>query len=144
MELLNQLSIPRALSLFPTNVVEANCLSSDAVGNCVRITGPQIGDYYQVETVDVHNGETKMPAVGVVVEKLSPTLCKVQVTGLMKGVASGLTPGQVLFISSTGTLTHGVATPLAGQKAYIQSMGIAFSSDVVLVVPDFSIKKRVG
>lgn len=144
MELLNHLSIPRALSLFPTNEIEANCLSSDAVGNCVYITGPRIGGYYQVATADPHNGAVKMPAIGVVKTKLSPTLCKVQVTGLMEGVATGLTPGRVVFVSSTGTITHNIATPAVGQLAYIQSMGVAFSSDVVMIIPDFSIIKRVG
>lgn len=144
MELLNQLSIPRALSLFPTNTVEANCLSSDAVADCVYITGSKIGDYYQVTKADPHNGVVKMPAIGVIIEKMSPTLCRVQVTGEMEGIVTGLTPGRVVFVSSTGTLTHSLAVPGAGQLAYIQSMGVAASTDVVLVVPDFSIIKRVG
>ena len=144
MELLNQLSIPRALSLFPTNTVEANCLAPDAVGNCVYITGPKIADYYQVTTANPLDGAIKMPAVGVIIEKLSPTLCKVQVTGEMKGIVTGLTPGRVVYVSSAGTLSHSLASPAVGQLAYIQSMGVAGSSDVVLVVPDFSIIKRLG
>lgn len=68
----------------------------------------------------------------------------VQVTGEMEGVVTGLTPGKVVFIAVNGTLTHTIPTALVGQLAYIQSMGMALHTDVVLVLPDFSIIKRRG
>ena len=62
----------------------------------------------------------------------------------MVGVVSGLTPGKVVFIDAVGKLIHVPISAGAGQFAYIQSMGIALSTDRVLVNPDFSIIKRLG
>ena len=144
MDLLNQLTIARAVSLFPRTKLDAYCLASDSVGNCVYITGPAAGDVYQVTTADPLNGAVKMPALGIIIAKSEPTRCFVQVSGEMNGIVSGLTPNKVVFVSSTGVLTHIPPTPPTGTLAYIQSMGIATSTDRVLVQPDFSIIKRLG
>ena len=144
MRLLNQLSIPRALSLFPTRALDANCQASDAVGDCVYITGAKVGELYQVTKADPLDGATKMPAIGILVEKLDSVTCKVQVTGTLEGVVSGLTPGKVVFVSSSGVVGHTLATPGPGSYAYIQSMGVALDTGAILVIPDFSIIKRVG
>jgi hypothetical protein len=144
MDLLNQLSIARAVSLFPRTKLEANCLSTDFVGHCVYITGPVAGELYQVTTADPLDGATKMPSLGIIISKSSPTQCVVQVAGEMNGVVTGLTPNKVVFVSSAGVLTHVPPTPPVGVLAYIQSMGIATSTDRVLVQPDFSIIKRLG
>jgi hypothetical protein len=85
-----------------------------------------------------------MPAMGIIISKSAPTLCRVQVGGEMIGIVSGLTPGKVVFVSSSGTLEHTLVNPGVGQLAYIQSMGLALSTDRVLVMPDFSIIKRIG
>lgn len=144
MELLNQLSIPRALSLFPTLKLDANCLSSDAVGHCVYVTGSKVGELYQVTKANPLDGATKMPSIGVLVEKLDAVTCKVQVTGVMEGIVSGLTPGRAVFVSSSGTIGHSLAVPGPGSYAYIQPMGVALDDEVVLVMPDLSIIKRLG
>lgn len=142
MDLLNQLSIARAKALD----LEATCLPTDAVGNCVYITGPAIGDIYQVATANPLVGAVMMPAMGIIISKTSPsaTSCRVRVHGEMVGVVTGLTPRKVLFVDSSGALSHSIVNPAVGQIAYIQSMGIALSTDRVLVVPDFSITKRIG
>lgn len=144
MELLNQLSIPRALALFPSNTIDANCLASDAVGDCVYVTGPKVGDLYQVSKADPLDGANKMPAIGILVEKLDSTTCKVQVTGILDNTTPSVTPGKVVFVSAAGLLTHSLAVPVPGSYAYIQSMGIALDTRAILVIPDFSIIKRIG
>lgn len=144
MELLNPLSVSRASALYSPNNITANCLSSDEVGKCVRITGPATGDVYQVTTAAPLDGGGTMPAVGVIIRKVSTTTCTVQVDGLVEGVFSGLTPGKVLFVSEEGGLEHTPMTPPTGWTAYIQSMGVALSTEVVLLKPNFSIIKRVA
>lgn len=147
MDLLNELSIARAGRITSrTLIVDATCLSTDVVGNCVYITGPSAGDVYQVSTADPLDGTNKMPAVGIIVLKPTPTdtTCQVQLWGEMVDVVSGLTPMKPLFVSSSGALSHIIATPGFGQKAYIQSMGVALSTDRMFVTPDFSIIKRIG
>jgi hypothetical protein len=144
MDLLNELTVSRAQGLFQRKTFVAKCQLTDVVGNCVYISGPAIGDTYQVTTAEPRDGATKMPAMGVIIEKTAPTDCVVQVGGEMKGVAGGLTPGKVVFVAVNGTLTHVIPTALVGQLAYIQSMGVAVSGDVVLVDPNFAIIKRRG
>lgn len=142
MELLNALSVPRALTLFQTSAVPAQCTASDVVGNCVHISGPMVGDLYQVATVDPLDGGT-IPSVGLIISKESATLCQVQVFGITD-VVSGLVPGKAYFIGTSGTLVlNPPAAPVAG-IAYIQPMGTAMDSDRFLVNPSHSIIKRVG
>lgn len=58
---------------------EANCLSSDLVNHFVRVTGNTLS-VPNVTRVDVTDS-TKMPAVGVIVQKPTATTCLVQVSG---------------------------------------------------------------
>ena len=143
MELLNQLTVARAQGLFQQKTMLANCLSTDSAGKCVYITGPRSG-LYQVTTAEPQDGSTKMPAIGVIIQKPTSVTCEVQLSGELDGLLSGFTPGRVLFVAVDGSLTHTIPTAAVGQLAYIQSMGVALSDDVVLVMPDFSIIKRQG
>ena len=144
MELLNELTVARAQGLFQQKTFAANCLVTDIVGKCVYITGPDVAGVYQVSTAEPRDGATKMPAVGIIIEKSSATDCLVQVTGEMKGVVSGFSAGRPLFVAVDGSLTHVIPTALAGQYAYIQSMGVALTGNSLLVDPDISIIKRIG
>ena len=144
MDLLNQLSLARARALFQQKSIPAKCLSTDVVGKCVYISGPDISGVYQVSTADPLDGATKMPAFGIIISKSSATECQVQVSGELKGIFSSLTPGRVVFVAVGGSITQAIPTPPLSQLAYIQSMGVALTSNVVLVMPDFSIIKRQG
>jgi hypothetical protein len=84
-----------------------------------------IGDLYQVTKADPSN-PAKMPAIGVVVSKSSSTVCKVQVLGEIKGIYSGLTPGAVLVVGSSGQPSH-------SPGLIFQSLGVALSDDVIFL-----------
>lgn len=142
MELLNALSVPRAITLFQTSAVPAQCTASDVVGNCVHISGPMVGDLYQVATVDPLDGST-FPAVGIIVSKESATLCQVYVFGITD-VVSGLIPGRVYFVGTSGTLVLAPPIPPVSGVAYIQSMGTSMGADRFLVNPTYPVIKRVG
>lgn len=142
MELLNRLSTPRALELFQTITVPAQCIAADVVGNCVHITGPMVGDLYQVTTVDPLDGST-FPSIGLVVSKSSDTLCQVQILGITD-VVPALSPGRAYFVGASGTLVLDPPTPPVATIAYIQPMGTAMSTDRFLVRPSYSIIKRRG
>lgn len=142
MELLNSLSVPRALTLFQTSAVSAQCTASDVVGNCVHISGPMVGDLYQVATVDPSDGST-FPAVGVIIAKESDTLCQVSVFGIID-VVSGLSPGRLYFVGAAGVLTQTLPTPPVAGVAYIQSMGTAMDSSRFMVNPTYPVVKRIG
>ena len=144
MDLLNQLSLARARALFQQKYIPAKCLSTDAVGKCVYISGPDVAGTYQVSTADPLDGSSKMPAFGIIISKSSATECLVQVTGELKGLITSLVPGRVVFVAADGSITQTIPTAPLSQLAYIQSMGVALTSDVLLVMPDFSIIKRQG
>jgi hypothetical protein len=143
MELLNPLSIGRGLQLFPSQKLSANCLAGDSVGNAVYVTGAAVGDVYQVATVDPRDA-AKMPAIGVIESKSSPTDCVVQALGEMKNVVSGVTPGRNVMVEVGGTVGHTFPSPLVGGTVRIQYIGVALSTDVVFVCPNFLLSVRTG
>ena len=143
MELLNQLSLGRGLQLFVAQRFDANCESADAVGNAVYVTGPSVAGKYQVATADPADA-AKMPAVGVIVEKSGSTDCVVQTLGEMVGVVSGLTPGRLVMVESSGTIGHSLPTPGVGATARIQYIGTALDADAVFLCPNFLLSVRTG
>jgi len=143
MELLNPLSIGRGLQIFTPQKFNANCLSGDTVGKAVYVTGPKVGERYQVTTADPSDS-TKMPSVGVIIEKSSPTECVVQALGEMVGIVTGLTPGRLVMIESDGSIGHTLPVPGVGATARIQYIGTALSGDAVFLCPNFLISVRRG
>jgi len=134
---INAASVPRSERILG----RANCLASDLVGDCVRITGPKVSNRYQVTKVDpTSSGEDQ--AVGVITRKYDPTTCVVQFHGPMSGVYTGLTPGKRYWIDSTARLTLAVATPAIGGVYYLQMMGVATDGDEILVDPHMPMKRR--
>lgn len=115
------------LSSSGDQLLEAFCFASDVVGRAVYIMGNKVGDKYQVTTVDIDNIIT-VPAIGIILEKLTSTTCIVQTGGIIRDIYTGLTPQKPLFIGTDGMLTHTVASyPLTGRRAH-QMMGQALAT----------------
>lgn len=80
-------------------------------------------------------------AFGVVTEIVSPTRCKVLISGKLSGSIyqlAGLTFGKTVFIGADGKLT---TTPPASGP--LQKMGIALKSDSIFLLPNLDIINRV-
>ena len=110
-------------------ILEAFCFSTDAVGDAVYVTGNKVGDLYQVTKVDIDD-ITTMPAIGIVIEKPTPTAttCTIQLGGVIRDVYTGLTPQKPLFIGTDSRLTHAVTGyPTSGRRAQ-QMMGQALAT----------------
>lgn len=105
----------------------ANCLSSDAVGVFVYISGPAVGSIPQVTQVDI-TVSGKFPAAGIIVEKSDPTTCLVQVRGEVEVSPAALVPGKPYFVGLDGVITNLPPAPLPGVTAAIQSIGIAIDT----------------
>jgi len=104
--------------------------SSVAVGDIVCVTGANSADVADDSTI------TKLPAMGVVLQKLST----VTATLLYRGEAhifSGLTPGARYFIATSGGLT---LTPTDVVGKYIQSVGVAIDDNTLFFDPGMLIK----
>jgi len=109
---------------------QANCQAADAIGDAVYVSGDMVGGLLQVTKADVDNS-AKMPAVGLIVDKLGPTDCLIQLGGEVAGVYSGLIPNLSLFVGTDGRLTHTrPARPGAGSR-YVQILARALATDVL-------------
>lgn len=124
-----------------SEILPGNCLSGDAVGDFVYITGNKVAGRVQVTKVDITN-VSKMPAVGVIVNKDNPTTCDVQWSGEVLGVFTGLTAGSVYFVDTGGTATASLPTP--GSDFYIQKVGIATSADSMVLYNDANLVKKLA
>ena len=113
-----------------TSLATAVCLSTDVVGDLVYISGNIVGGDYQVQKIDPTTG-AKMPAIGVIVAKLTPTRAVVQREGAVKGVYTGLVAGKVYFAGANSQPSVTCPTPGYGGAMYVQPIGIALDSNVL-------------
>jgi len=122
-----------------TLTVEANCLATDAVDDCVYITGDAVLSIYQVSKCDITDA-LKVPAVGIIVAKASSTECTVMLAGVIP--YAGLTPGKLHFVSASGTLTATRPSP-SGGNVHVQPMGKALSSTRFALLPGNNITRLI-
>lgn len=131
-------SRPRSEGLLAT----ATCTAGEAVGDLVYIAGNKVGADYNVRKADITDF-TKMPAVAVVIHKISPTKAVIQFGGEV-GLFSGLTPGHVYWVSDAGTPTATPPLPGLGQRKYQQAVGVAVDSGRIKLEFLKDLKTRVG
>lgn len=124
-------------SALPTHAFWAGCDASLVVGEWVYITGPSVSGRYQVARSDIGD-YSKMPAVGVVVDKPSSTLCQVQWGGEVSGLGT-LVPRRVYFLQSDSKI--GLGPPVASGQ-YVQRLGVALDTSRLLVNLNTSLVKR--
>jgi len=133
----NAASVPRSERILG----RANCLATDSVMDCVRITGSKVSNRFQVTKVDPTNpGEDQ--AIGIIIKKYDPTTCVVQFHGPMRGVYTGLAPGKRYWIDTNARLTTAIGTPAIGGVFYLQMMGVATDDEEILVDPHMPMKRR--
>ena len=124
------------------SLATAACTAAEAVGDLVYISDNKVGADYTVRKADVTDF-AKMPAVAVVISKLSPTRAVIQFGGEV-GLYSGLTAGHLYWVSDTGvpSLTPPVAG--IGQRKYWQAVGLAVDSGRIRLEFNKSLKTTVG
>lgn len=85
---------------------------------------------------------SKMPSIGIVSSKISPVSCLVVSTGLVP--LSGLIPGATYFASATGSISSSPPlSPVTG-SVFVQAIGVALTSDLLLVQLPSTITERVA
>lgn len=104
----------------------ASCNTTDDVGHLVRISGPTVGSSYSVTRVDITDPQ-KMPAIGIIISKPSPSMCVVQRLGTvdvsLAGVSS-LVPGRLCFVGPDAMPSATLPSPAPGAYVMIQAVGI--------------------
>jgi len=124
------------------SIVRGSCTAAESVGDPVYLTGDPSGYVYPVEKAEAWD-EDKMPAFGIVIRKLSDTVCLVQTDGILPhGILSGLQRGHGYMVGGTGGLE--AAPPVVGPNGYswIQFMGRSLGDDRFQVRPDTLITIR--
>ena len=126
----NAASVPRSERILG----RADCLSTDLVGDCVRISGDKVGNRYQVQKVDITGN---YPFVAIVVKKYSSTDCIVQFHGPLRAVYTTLSSGYVYVVGtdSRPAKEGDVNYPVPGGTTFFQQIGIATSLNELLVIP---------
>ena len=127
----NPASVPRSERI----VRRATCPAQDnQLGRCVRIIAPRNGNLWRVAAATDATVTSVTPAVGVIIKKLSPTVCYVQFHGTTPfTVYSGLIPGNAYVVGTDGfPATEGGANY---PTEVFQGIGIATSDDELFVQP---------
>jgi len=115
------------------------CLASAVVGDLVYVSAAS----KVVRLVDITDS-TKIPVVGCITSKPTSTSCVVQCAGLVSGVYAGLTPGQLYVAGTNGRPTLTIPTPASGQSLFLQMVGIAIDTNMMLIQPATQLTKVRG
>lgn len=124
-------------------LVRAACLTFDGLGAPVYITGPAVGGVYQVSSADADD-PAKMPAIGFIESKPTPTTCIVRTSGVLLGIVVGLTVNKPVFVGPAGSIVQPPLAPATSPFTYTQILGHALSGNAILVDPEFTLTKRRG
>lgn len=114
---------------------------TDQVGDAVYVRANMNG-FYKVARADVAVF-SKIPAIGIIVRKWDFTNALVQIMGEIRNVYTGLTYGRTYFVGADGKPNLSPPEPTPGGRAYVQPIGVALDSTVLLVEPAKSIIVRV-
>ncbi len=110
---------------------EVACLTTDSVGDlmCIRdvMTATNRWRVQAADCTDI----TKMPAVGVLISKTTPTTGIMQLFGDVTGLFSGLDVTKKYFVGPAGTLVTPAPFPGVGSKVHVQRFGFSVSSTVL-------------
>ena len=121
-----------ATPLKNTNFATAICGSGDSVGDLLHINGNIVGSDYQAEKADPINN--KMPAIAVIVYKITTTRAVVQFEGNVN-VYTGLTAGKTYYVDSLGRPALTPPSAPIGGKAYVQPVGVALDANALQLKP---------
>lgn len=142
LELLNALTVARGDTLYLRYIHDVACLNSDSVGNSLCIRGERINGKWRVQTADPCD-TSKMPAIGVLISKSTPTVGKMQIMGPVLNIFTGLTPGKIYHVNLP-ILT--IAPPLPGGLGYsmAQMFGYAAASDILILTGNVLMTKLIS
>ena len=103
-----------------------NCPASVQVNGAVYVSGADT-----VDQADATAGSTKVPVIGFVTSKPTPTTAVVQYSGVLPNVFVGLVPGTIYYLSETpgGIMPAGTLVP---PGTWNQQVGVAKSATTLL------------
>jgi len=131
MTILNPLTIPRGDVRYVRQLQEVECLSGDSVGDVVYVRGDATaGGIWKVGQA-TNLDRAKMPAVGILVSKITATEGVIRRIGAVEGVFSSLDVTKQVFVGEDGQITQTAPIPALNEKVWVQKLGFAIASDVL-------------
>lgn len=118
----------------------AECTAAEAVGDFVCIVDDPPNGHDLVGKADPSDF-TKMPAVGVVISKSSPTLCLVQWMGETPNIFTGLSSGEIYFVGADARIAEVPPVP-STVPLFTQFMGVATAPTRLYLRPNDHMVKR--
>ena len=110
----------------------AVCPTSVSLGDVVYVSGDKTGGMYQVDKVDI-TSFLKMPAAGVVIQKLTSTTAVIMCNGEVTGIYGSLTPGKTYFADSNARLSSTApGSPSTGVQ-FVQAIAYSLASDTLFI-----------
>ena len=144
MVLQNQLTVFRGDYRYIKRFQDVACLSGDAVGQLMCIREQPVNGKWRVQRADPQD-ELKMPAIGVLVSKSTPTVGVMQWIGPIEGVYTGLDiDKKAWWVGNGGTPSS--SHPIVGVAGYAfaQQIGVPVASDVFLLNVSLNMFKKIG
>jgi hypothetical protein len=122
---------------------EVACLPIDAVGDWMCVRGDRVNGKWRVERADPY-AAAKMPAIGVLISKSTPTVGVLQLTGAVRGVWGALDWSKPL--AWLGAIGIQYTPPGVGSHAYVlaQPLGKAVAADVFWITGSLTLIKQVA
>lgn len=124
------------------DVRSAECTTLESVGDFVCIVDDPPNGYDLVAKANPADF-TRMPAVGVIISKSSPTQCLVQWLGETPNIFSGLSSGEVYFVGTDGKIAEVPPVPTT-VPLFTQFMGIATSPTRLYLRPNDHMVRRIA
>ena len=114
------------------DVVSVACLPTDAVGDVValRDTATVTGRWRVHRANPMDNN--RMPGIGVLLRKVTPTTGIMQRVGNVRGIYSGLVAPRPVWVGADGRPTQTIPAPIGG-PVIIQRFGLSVDGDVLFL-----------
>lgn len=123
------------------DVRSAECTALEAVGDFVCIVDDPPDGLDLVGRADPSDFG-RMPAVGVIISKSSPTECLVQWLGETPNIFAGLSSGEVYFVGANGKISEVPPVPTTG-PLFTQFMGVATAPTRLYLRPNDHMVRRI-
>lgn len=141
LDLLNPLTIYRGDLRYARYTQDVACLSTDSVGDPMCVRGDRVNGKWRVERADPTQ-DAKMPAIGILISKSTPTVGVIQLFGPVMDVFTGLDLNVRAYMVGASGISPTVPSPGGGGYAWVQHIGKPVASDVLLLLGDLSMLKR--
>jgi hypothetical protein len=141
MELRNPLTVALADGQYLRYLHDVTCLSTDSVGDPVCIRGDRVNGKWRTEKANPYD-DTKMPAIGILISKSTPTVGVVQVFGPVEGIFTGLNYLKPSYIVGPAGIQLTAPPTGPGGFAWVQHLGKAVASDILFLFGTITMLKK--